>query len=279
MSDDVVGDVLAIADRMGVDVAVSARRADDTGISVRHRGEDLWPGASLYKVLAGIAVARLGPELWDERILVRPEDHVPGGAGLSLLADPVELSFRDLVTSMLTGSDNTAADVILRRTGLSALNEVVERTGMNATRIAPTSTTVQEAVAARARQDPAAEGPTDRDTQLVRFAAEDRVLGSLTTADDQVRMLCGLWQGRLVPVAGRDLLLSAMSRQVMKHRIASAFDHPGVSVAGKTGTWGPFRHESALVMHDDEVPIAVSVLTESSDFERLLPDVDDGMGR
>lgn len=49
-------------------------------------------------------------------------------------------------------------------------------------------------------------------------------------------------------------------------------------VAGKTGSWGPFRHDSAVVTHDGETPIAVSILTRSMEFDRMLPAVDDGIG-
>src|SRR5690606_29902532 len=107
-------------------------------------------------------------------------------------------------------------------------------------------------------------------------SASDAVLGSTTTAADQLALLQALWQGRLAPPDGTALVLDAMRRLVQRSRITSAFDHPGARVAGRTGTWGPFRHESALVEHAGEVPIAVCVLTESLEIDRLLPAVDDG---
>ncbi|WP_425280779.1 serine hydrolase [Leucobacter coleopterorum] len=53
---------------------------------------------------------------------------------------------------------------------------------------------------------------------------------------------------------------------------------PGVQVAGKTGSWGPFRHDSAVVTHSGEPPVAVSILTRSMDFDRVIPAIDDGIG-
>lgn len=271
-----LGDVLRIADRLGVDVAVAAARADGTGPVLGHRSQEPWPGASLYKTLAALALLRVPGLDPSERVTVTAADRVPGGAGLSLLGDPVTLSWRDLLRSMLVGSDNTAAQVILRRTGIPALDAVAREAGMTSTAVGTTAQTVAAAVSAR-RAGGSGTG-TDRDDSLLAEAASDAVLGSTTTASDQLRLLTALWQGRLAGPADTELVIGTMGRLVQRSRITSAFDHPGARVAGRTGTWGPFRHESALVMHEGEVPIAVCVLTESLEIGRLLPAVDDGIG-
>ncbi|MFC0674871.1 serine hydrolase [Brachybacterium hainanense] len=271
-----LGDVLRIADRVGIDVAVAAARADGRGPVLDHRAQEPWPGASLYKTLAALALVREAESALSSQVTVTDADRVPGGAGLSLLGDPVTLSWRDLMRSMLVGSDNTAAQVILRRVGVRAVDEVAGAAGMTGTRLGTAAQTIATTVAARRGED----GPagTDRDDALLARAASDAVLGSTTTAADQLRLLQALWQGRLATPGGTDLVLGAMRNLVQRGRIASAFDHPGVHVAGRTGTWGPFRHESALIMHEGEVPIAVCVLTESLEIGRLLPAVDDGIG-
>ena len=270
-----VAEALRIADQLGVDVSVAAARADGSGAVLAHAEDRLWPGASLFKVLAAAALLREAPELLEVSVRVEPAEHVPGGSGLSLLSGPVTLTWRDLLVLMLSGSDNTAAGVILGRVGPAALSAAAREAGMTATRIAPTARTVQDAVQARhGRVTPA----HDRDRPLLEHAAHDSVMGSLTTAADQIALLGTPWHGTLLSPAHRDLVLGAMSRQVLQYRISAAFGHPGVQVAGKTGTWGPFRHESALVIHHGETPIAVSILTESLELARLLPAVDDGIG-
>lgn len=266
-------DTLRIADQLGVDVAVCAVRADGSGPVIGHRSADLWPGASLYKTLLALAVLRDDSIVLDDRVTVTSEDRIPGGAGLSLLGDPVTLSMRDLLRSMLTGSDNTAATVLLRRVGEPALDAVADAAGMTSTHLASTGRAVLDVVGARHGG-----GEHERDAVLLRHAASDAVLGSTTTASDQSRLLQRLWQGRLATREQTELVIETMGRSVARSRISTAFDYPGVQVAGRTGTWGPFRHDSALVAHAGEVPVAVSVLTESLEIDRLLPSVDDGIG-
>jgi hypothetical protein len=48
-------------------------------------------------------------------------DRTPGPVGISLFADDVTLSWRDMVVLMPTISDNTATDALLRRVGVDAV--------------------------------------------------------------------------------------------------------------------------------------------------------------
>ena len=58
----------------------------------------------------------------------------------------------------------------------------------------------------------------------------------------------------------------------------SLIGRPGVRVAAKSGTWGPYRHEAAVVTHDMEQPVALCIMTESMEFNRRVPSIDDGIG-
>lgn len=268
---------LEIADGLGIDLSLCAHRVDGSGPVLSHRQDALWPGASLYKLPAAIALYRARGSRLSEPVHVRPDQRVSGGAGLSLMEDPVTVTWRELMRFMLVGSDNTAASLILREVGIPAVDDVAHDASMRRSSIASTADTVRLAVETAREDSPFTSGP-DIDDDLLEFTRRDRILGSLTTAADQVRLLTSLWSGTLMDSTGTALVCSMLAQQLIPTRISRTLSYPGVRVAAKTGSWGPFRHDSAVVTHDREAPIAVSVLTRSLEFDRLVPAIDDGIG-
>ncbi|TWV46013.1 serine hydrolase [Streptomyces misionensis] len=77
--------------------------------------------ASTFKIAVGLeffcqaAEGELDPA---ERVVVSPAEATLGGQGLCITEDPVEISLRDVARLMLTISDNTATDVLIRRVGI-----------------------------------------------------------------------------------------------------------------------------------------------------------------
>ncbi|MFQ6486181.1 serine hydrolase [Brachybacterium epidermidis] len=276
--------VLEIADQLGIDVAYAAR---PIGIphGLAHCPKLLWPGASLYKTLAAIALYRRRGDDISSPVAVDPvARHVPGGVGLSLMRDEVTLTWREIARWMLIGSDNTAAALVLEEVGPVLMQQSAQAAGMVSTRIAPAAGTVAAAVAAR-RPEVSSYGSAgqartpDRDDQLVAYASRDLVLGSVTTAQDQVELLAALWSGKLLTPEATAEVTEMLGQQIVKTRVGSAFTYPGVQVAAKSGSWGPYRHEAAVVTHRDEQPVALCIMTESLEFERRLPSIDDGIGK
>jgi beta-lactamase class A len=68
-----------------------------------------------------------------DRVRVPARERSPGPSGISLMADEVELSLRDLAVLMMTVSDNTAADVLAGRVGLDRVNATLRRLGLTET--------------------------------------------------------------------------------------------------------------------------------------------------
>ncbi|MFE5774278.1 serine hydrolase [Brachybacterium sp. NPDC056505] len=274
---DAVPGAMELADDLGIDLSFCACALDGRGARISHLEDRLWPGASLYKLPAAIALCRSRGAALSAPVRVEPTQRVVGGAGISLMEDPVTLTWRELMRFMLVGSDNTSAAVILEDVGAAAVDAVTQDAGMTRSQVAGSADTVRRAVEEARRSAGFAQG-TDLDDDLVDFAKDDAVLGSLTTAGDQVRLLTALWRGDLLESAGSALIKGMLGQQLAPIRISRILSYPGVLVAGKTGSWGPFRHDSAVVTHDGESPVAVSILTRSLEFDRLLPAVDDGIG-
>jgi len=70
-----------------------------------------------------------------DRVRVPVEGRAPGPTALSVWQDEVELSLRDLASSMITVSDNCATDVVCDRVGLDRVQARLDGLGLTATRV------------------------------------------------------------------------------------------------------------------------------------------------
>ena len=92
--------------------------------------------ASVYKLPLLVAFCRLvdaGEIDPGEPVTVPVAGRTPGPTGLSVLRDPVTMSWRDLMAMTITLSDNTAADVVLARVGLDRLHATLQTFGLSGT--------------------------------------------------------------------------------------------------------------------------------------------------
>ncbi|MFD3704010.1 serine hydrolase [Nocardia sp. NPDC058658] len=260
-----------------------ARRCDGSPGEVSVGGHDRVVFASVYKLVLFAAFLRqvdrgqIDPA---GLLTIDPADCTPGPTGIAALHDPVTLSRRDLATSMMTVSDNAAADVLLGEVGLAAVSELVDELGLTDTRIIggtadqhrrlvrDTDThTTAEAFAALADND-----------EAWTVAAYDPSYASATTPEEMTRFLWKLWSGDILSTAGSEFARTVMGKQVWQHRIAAAFPHRGVLVAGKTGTIGVIRNEVAVIEFPGETPVAVAVFTRAARADPMLPAVDAAIG-
>lgn len=247
------------------------------------RGEQPVVPASVYKVALLVAAVRafdagrLDPAA---RVTVDPATAVPGPTGIAALADPVTMSVRDLLRSMIAVSDNAAAGVLMELVGLAELQRTVGDLGLRDTRIVggdaelqaammtETGTrTVDEAFAALADDDPARPA-----------RAYDPSFGSATTPADTTALLAAIWSGTAASPEQCAFARSALAGQAFRHRIASGFGS-APSIAGKTGTLGALRNEAAVITYPDEHPVAVAVFTHAARSDPILPRVDAAIGQ
>lgn len=283
-----IGDLLRDAGARGWVHAAPLRAAPTRpGLAVRHEvsyaADDLVPMASLYKVLLALAWARLvdaGDLDPRARHTVSAPDRTPGSTGLSSLEDEVVVSQRDLVTLMLTVSDNAAADVLLDLVGLPRLREVAADAGMTATTLHGGTRHHQRLLleevgapgfpeALRLLRDRPGHGAT---------AVYDPAMSSTTTARDMTRLLGALWREELVAPESGARIRRSMARQVFRHRLASGFPHDDVEIASRTGSLLALRHEVGVVTFPGEEPVVVAVLTQALNPAQHLPDVDRAIG-
>ncbi|MGW4368592.1 serine hydrolase [Nocardia takedensis] len=256
-----------------------ARRCDGSPEEITVEGRSRVVTASVYKLPLFVAFCRLvDAGRLDPRapLTVVPAECTPGPTGLAVLRDPVTMSRRDLATSMMTVSDNAAADVLLGEVGLGAVEDLLADLGLTETRV----------VGGTADQHRSLVRDTDTHSTAEAFAAladndeawsvsaYDPSYTSATTPEEMTRLLRALWSGAVLSADQTEFVASVMRRQPWAHRISSAFPHRGVSVAGKTGTIGVIRNEVAVIEFPDEHPVAVAVFTRAARADPVLPAVD-----
>lgn len=256
-----------------------ARRCDGTDAAVCIGGTERVVTASVYKLplllayCRAVDAGRLDPLA---RLTLTPADCTPGPTGISALHDPVTMSRRDLATSMMTVSDNAAADLLLGEIGLAAVHELLESLGLALTRLVGGTADIQRSLV----RDTDTHGTAEAFTALAdndeawTVSAYDPAYTSATTPEEMTRLLAALWRGEVLSGEQTDFARAVMRRQVWPHRIAAGFPHRGVAVAGKTGTIGIIRNEVAVVEFPGEHPVAVAVFTRAARADPALPAVD-----
>jgi beta-lactamase class A len=257
---------------------VAAMRLDDgamTGLGV----DDLVTPASVMKVqvaLAALDAITAGRLDGRRRLSLRPgRRRTPGPVGISLLADPVEASLRDLVTLMLTLSDNVATDAVAGAVGLEAVNSLTRSLGLSRTRIVGDIASMLDAMAeevgfadygALLAHEPETDGPPTADELRAAIAASavlDPRRGSSTTAHETVELLRAIWHDTAASPEACRQVRRTMAQQLTRHRIASGFG-PEVHVAAKSGgLMGVVRNEAGVVTLPDGPSVAVAVFTRT----------------
>lgn len=271
-----------IFDRVGVDARLHALDID-TGHDVGTRADEQVVIASVFKILLVLEFARqavagqLDPT---ERVLVRAEDRL-GGWGTAGCADDVELSLRDLAYFTMSVSDNTAADLLLRRIGPDVIPLLTAELGLTRTRVIGGPRQVLESMFADVGARDAAEFaqafgtlPEERIRSL-RVFDPDHTTSS--TAREITRLLGLIWRDEAGPPAACGMVRELMSRQMFWTRLPSGFP-PDVRVAAKTGTLPGLHIEAGVAEYPDGGRYAVAVFAQTQRLNTRRIDVDLAMG-
>ncbi|MFC3518152.1 serine hydrolase [Streptomonospora nanhaiensis] len=275
----------AVFAETGVTAKLHARDLDGGGEIAWH-ADDQVVIASIFKVLLVLEFARqahagqLDPA---ERVVVGAADRL-GGWGTAGYADDVEMSLRDLAYSAIQVSDNTAADVLLRRVGLDTVRLLAAELGLERTRIIGGPRQVLEMmladVGARDYREFARVFPTLPEERMRRLRVFDPDRTTSSTARDITRLLELVWRDAAGPAPACAAVRGFLAQQIFWTRIASGFP-PAVRVSAKTGTLPGLHMEAGVAEYPDGGRYAVAVFaatpTVKSDARRL--DVDLAIGR
>lgn len=255
----------------------------DTGATVDVAGDQTVAMASMFKIPILVTLANRVSEGGidpNERIDVTPEQHVPGGTGLSVFSDPATVSLRDLALLMMTVSDNTATDIVLDRLGVDSVRRQLSAMGLHDTRVVHNCADILTAIFDELREE-LADGLVPfseiAPAKLAGLSVVDPSRTNATTARDMTRLLTLIWCDQAGPADACAEARRIMELQVWPHRLASDIPE-GARYAGKTGTLPGIRNEAGVIALPDGGRYAVAVFTRAADFRDNRPDIDRAIG-
>lgn len=214
----------SLAELAGGRAAVVLRPLDG-GDAVEVEPDRRFTAASLIKLPIMAAALDSGLPL-GERLPVRPV--VSGSGVLAHLADIGDMSIRDLLTLMITVSDNTATNVLIDRIGMGQVNDWCTRHGLTATVLA---------------------------RRMMDARARERGEENVTSAADVASVLSWL--------ADSPFAVAALQAQQLNDRLPRYLP-AGFRLAHKTGELPGVRHDAGIVYPPGGAPVALAVLTEGS---------------
>ncbi|WP_433390462.1 serine hydrolase [Micromonospora sp. KLBMP9576] len=240
--------------------------------------------ASIFKVLLVLEFARqvvAGQLDARERVLVTADDRL-GGWGIAGCADDAEVSLRDLAYFAMSVSDNTAADLLLRRVGADVLPMLATELGLARTRIVGGPRQLVETmladVGARTEADFARIFPTLPPERVRAMRMFDPAHTTSSTAREITRLLGLIWRDEAGPPEACAMVRGWMGRQLFWTRLASGFP-PEVRVSGKTGSLPGLHLEAGVAEYPDGHRYAVAVFVRAAQLATRRLDVDLAMGR
>jgi beta-lactamase class A len=255
----------------------------DDGAEVGHGADDAVTLASVAKVPILVALHRAA-DAGRLRLADQVEldvERTTGVAGLSAMRDEARLSLRDLAVLMVTVSDNAAADALLDRVGLDAVQRAVDDLGLTRTVVAASCRDQYDMLVddlsrsgltlAKALADP---------TVLDRFRVLDPTATGTnrSTPRDTTTLLSRIWRDEAASPDACAEMRHVLRLQVCRHRLPSGFPTDEVLVAGKTGSLLNLRNEIGVVEHPDGQRFALGVFTRANTATLANPTAEAAIG-
>jgi beta-lactamase class A len=257
---------------------VSVLDIDGPG-QVSVRADESAVAASSFKIAVGLelfcrhAAGEVDP---GERLRLLPAQRTPGGQGFCLFENEVEVSLRDAARMMLTISDNTATDAVIRRISAERVTARTAALGLARTEFSSTVQGLFDAIgraagfadyAELARAFDQAGSPQEIGSLQRRyFDACSPLAGSranTTTAAEMARLVRLIWRDEAGPAEACAALRAMIGQQKLTRKLANGFA-VDVRIAAKSGTIGGLvSNDVGAVQFADGRRYAVAVLTEA----------------
>ncbi len=234
----------AICAAVGGNVAVALEHVE-RGVRWERLADQPFVAASVIKLpllAAAYEAAAEGRLRLDEPVRWEPEDQVLGCGVLRELTPGGTLPLRDLLALMVVVSDNTAANLVLERVGVTAVNDFCARHGLVGTRL----------------------------VRPLMIVPEGAVGTNRVTAADIAGLLARLARGEVVSWDASRRMIDILKRQQFRDGIPALLPEPAAErplgslppweVANKPGAIDGYQHDVGLVYLPGQC-FALAVLT------------------
>ena len=217
-------DVARIAESsgMGVNVAVIDLA---TGTKAGYKADEQMVSASMIKMIVAYSAMQkvaAGELALDDVYTLQYSDIVGGTGSLQGRGAGAEVSYRELVTLMISESDNVATNVLIDAVGFEFINKQAEELGLHATKLG---------------------------RKMMDFEAQAQGQENYVSADDLALLFQMVHEKTFVNAEASELVLSALEAQVDTAGILGGLPQ-GVAFAHKTGTLDIVHHDGGIVEGD-----------------------------
>lgn len=231
-------DIASVASSAGMPVGVCAIDLE-SGATAGYRGDEKTVSASMIKLIIAAAFldgVESGAYSLDDYCTLQPADIVGGTGVLAGRGAGAQVTYRELLEKMISVSDNTGTNALIRTMGMDAVNAEAKKLGL-------------------------------AQTQLNRMMMDEASIAAgienYLSADDAAKLLKMTYEGSLVSREASKVLLGALEQQEDWGGIRNGLPE-GVPFAHKTGTLGNARHDGGIVEGDH--PFVLVVLCGGEGF-------------
>ncbi|MGE7764207.1 serine hydrolase [Peribacillus sp. NPDC096540] len=232
-------EILALVERFDGRIAYKIENAD--GDTIGYHEDESFQSASLIKIPMIIEGYRQSEEkkIYLNQPVTIPPNEVTGGSGvLHVLSNKVFLTVEDLLTLMITVSDNTSTNMMMTLLGHDEINQCIKGLGLKNT------------ILGRRMQD---------------FKALKEGRDNTISAEDTITCLKAIHTGDFLTKESQEKILRAFDNQQLRDKLPSLMGK-GVKVASKTGAIRGVAHDCAIIRSEFQTVYAV-VLTEDMKSE------------
>lgn len=232
-------DILALVEAFNGRIAYKIENG--LGDTIGYHENESFQSASLIKIPMIIEGYRQSEQkkLYLNQPVTIPSGEVTGGSGvLHVLSNKVFLTVEDLLTLMITVSDNTSTNMMMNLLGFEEINQCIKELGLKNT------------VLERKMQD---------------FKALKEGRDNTISAEDTITCLKAIHTGNFLTKESREKILHVFDNQQLRDKLPSLMGR-GVKVASKTGGIRGVAHDCAIIRSETQTVYA-AVLTEDMKSE------------
>ncbi|RXZ00462.1 serine hydrolase [Fictibacillus sp. S7] len=200
--------------------------------------EKVFPAASLIKLPILIEAFRqkeAGLLDLSMPVHINQKDKVGGAGVMNHLSPGASLTVLDVLTLMITVSDNTGANVMIEHAGRERINALLTELQCDQTVL---------------------------ERKLMDFKAIEAGKNNYTSAKDVVLLLKEIHHGKLLQNESRKMMLDILRNQQFRHKLPGSMDEEAVIIANKTGELQGTEHDAAIFEYNGRIIFAV-VLTKN----------------
>ncbi|MBV7506735.1 class A beta-lactamase-related serine hydrolase [Bacillus sp. sid0103] len=221
-----------LSGRIGLAIEIGAE-----SFYVNSEGE--FQSASLIKVpilIEGFRQSEIGMLNVDQ--LVSITNHVGGSGVLQVFSRDAQLTMKDLLTLMITVSDNTATNMLIDRLGMEVINSSFGKMGLQHTAL---------------------------NRKMMDFEAIKQGLDNFTSPLDMLKCLKVIHEGHYLTEESQAAALKIMSYQQFQDRLPGMMDLDKVFVANKTGSLLRVEHDCAVITYKGKTVYAAVLMDRLDD--------------